>query len=126
MVIWKERKHKLDELQARNDLMTVRALRECGILKFSRLPGMRAYVHLLYDMIQMWYLDQQHFVVGTHVLTIDVEDIYFVTGLSHRGRPVVSTGPRGGELSVDDLIDEYCSVGTHSQGGKIPIKHIVH
>ena len=26
---------------------------------------------------------------------------------------------------MDDLIDEYFLVGTHSQGGKIPIKHIV-
>ena len=28
-------------------------------------------------------------------------------------------------MSVDDLINEYCVVGTRSQGGKIPIKNIV-
>ena len=38
---------------------------------------------------------------------------------------MVLTGPKGGEMLVDDLIDEYCVVGTIYQGGKIPIKHIV-
>ena len=38
---------------------------------------------------------------------------------------MVLIGPRGGEMSVDDLIDEYYVVGTRSQGGKIPINHIV-
>ena len=82
-------------------------------------------MHLLEHLIRMWDPDQQHFEVGTHILTKDVEDIYLLTGCSHRGRPVVLTGPRGDELSVDDLIDEYYSVGTQSIGGKIPIKHIV-
>ena len=35
------------------------------------------------------------------------------------------TGPQGGEIPAYELIDEYCSVGNHSQRGKIPIKHIV-
>ena len=38
---------------------------------------------------------------------------------------MVLTGLSGGEMFVDDLIDEYYVVGTRSQGGKIPIKHIV-
>ena len=73
---------------------------------------MRAYVHLLEYFICMWDPDQQHFQVGTHALTIDVEDIYFLTRLSWRGIPMVLTGSRGGEMSVDDLIDKYCMVGT--------------
>ena len=125
MVIWKEREHELNELQEANDLMNVRALKECGLLKYFRVPEMRAYVRLLEYLIHMWDPDQQHFWVGTHTLTIDVKDIYFLTGLSQRRSPIVLTGPRGGEISMDDLIDEYCAVGTRSQGGKIPIKHIV-
>ena len=72
--------------------MTVRALRECVILKFFRIPGMWEYVHLLEHMIHMWDPNKQHFVVGIHTLTIDVEDVYFLIGLSHRGRQVVLTG----------------------------------
>ena len=72
MVIWKERKHELDELQMGNDPLTVRALCECGILKYFRIPGMRVYVCLLEHMIRMWYPCQQHFVVGTHTLMINV------------------------------------------------------
>ena len=43
---------------------------------------MRAYVRLLEYMIQKWDLDQQHFQFGTHVLIIDVEEIYFMTKIS--------------------------------------------
>ena len=64
-------------------------------------------MHLLEHFICMWDLDQQHFEVGTHLLTIDVEYIYFLNGLSHRERPVTLIGPRGSKLSMDDLIYEY-------------------
>ena len=80
---------------------------------------------LLEHMIYMWDHDQQHFVVGTHNLIIYVEDIYFLTGLSRRGRLVTLIGPHGGEGSIDDLIDDHCSIGTHYVGGNIPIKHII-
>ena len=106
MVIWKEREHELDDNQATNDPMTVRDLRECGLLKYFRVPGMRAYLWLLEYLIQMWDPSQQHFQFGTHILTIEVEYIYFLIKLSRKGIPMVLTGPRGGEMFVDDLIDE--------------------
>ena len=93
MVIWKERQHELDELQAGNDPMTVRVLRECGLLKFFKIPGMRAYVCLLEHMIRMQDPYQQQFVVGTHTLMIDVEEIYLLIGLYRRERLVLLTGP---------------------------------
>jgi hypothetical protein len=34
--------------------------------------------------------------VGAHILMIDIEDIYFLTGLSRRGSRVTLTGSRGG------------------------------
>ena len=76
----------MDDLQARNDPVTLRALHECGILKFFQIPGMRAYVCLLEHMICMWDSYQQHFVVGTHTLTIDVEDIYLFIGIGNRSK----------------------------------------
>ena len=59
-------------------------------------------------------------------MTIDVEDIYFLIGLSWRGIPVVLTSPKGGEMLVEDIMDEYFVVGTRSQGGKNLIKNIVY
>ena len=63
--------------------------------------------------------------VGVHILPIEVEDIYFLTGLSMRGSPVVLSGARGGEGSLDDIIDQHCSLGTESQSGKLQIKSLV-
>ena len=63
--------------------------------------------------------------VWTHILNIDIDDIYFMTGLSRRGRPIVLTSLRGGDASPDDLINRYYSFGTLSQAGKLPIKQIV-
>ena len=110
MVIWKERQHELDDLQESNDPVTLRALHECGILKFFWIPGMRSYVWILEHMIRMWDSDQHDFVVGIHTLIIYVEDIYFLTVLSRRGRLVTLTGPQGGEGSLYDLIDDHCSI----------------
>ena len=125
MVIWKEREHEVLGFQAVNDLATIEALQNYGILKYFRVPGMKAYVRLLEYMIDMWDLEQQHFVVGIQTLPIEIEDIYFLTGLSRRGRPVVLSEARGGETSLDDLIDQYCALGTKYQSRKLSIQSIV-
>ena len=83
---------------------------------------MKAYIHLLEYIIDMWDPDQQHFVVGTHTLTIDIDDTYFMNGLSQKERQVVLSGSRGSDSTLDDLIDRYCSIGTHAQARKLPIK----
>ena len=58
-------------------------------------------------------------------LTIEVEDIYFTTGLSRRGEMVNlhSRGPRGG-LTIDDYIAVYCYPNTKKVGSQIPINSI--
>ena len=99
MVIWKEREHELHDTQATNDPINVRDLRECELLKYFRIPGMRAYVLLSEYLIQMWDPNQQHFQVSTHIFTIDVRDIYLLTRISGRGSPMVLIGPKGGEMS---------------------------
>ena len=73
----------------------------------------------------MWDPDQEHFVVGVHILPIEVEDIYFLTGLSRRGILVVLSGARGGEGSLDDIIDQHCSLGIEAQSRKLLIKSLV-
>ena len=82
---WHEREHEEDDSLSKNDPRTVVTLRYCGLLKFFRIPGMRAQVRLLEYLIHMWDVDQQVFHVGVHTLSLDIEGIYFLTGLSWRG-----------------------------------------
>ena len=105
MVIWKEHEHKLDDSQETNDSMIVRELRERGLLNYFRVPRMRSHVHLLGHLIRMWDPDLQHFQLGTHILMIDVKEIYFLIELYRRGSPISLIGLRGGNMYVDDLID---------------------
>ena len=43
---------------------------------------MRAQVRLLEYLVHMWDVDQQVFHVGVHTLSLDIEDVYFLIGLS--------------------------------------------
>ena len=82
MVIWKERQHDLEDVATARDAGCLGALQDCGLLKFFQTPSMISHPHLLEYILQMWSLEQQYFEIGIHVLTIEVEDIYFLIGLS--------------------------------------------
>ena len=73
----------------------------------------------------MWNLEQQYFKVGAHILTVEVEDIYFLNGLSRRGAPISLTGSHGGDITTQELIDRYCIPRTRTSGKKIPIKAVM-
>ena len=73
----------------------------------------------------MWNLEQQYFEVGAHVLTIEVEDIYFLPGLSRQGTLISLTGSRGGDVTTKELIDRHYLLVTRTSGKKIPIKVVV-
>ena len=63
--------------------------------------------------------------MGAHILTVEVEDIYFLTGLSRWGAPISLTGSRGGDITTRELIDRHCVLGTGTLGKKIPIKAVI-
>jgi hypothetical protein len=88
---WREREHE-DDNATENHPSTLAALRYCGLLKYFRISGMRDQVRLLEHLVRMWDPDQQVFNVGAHTLMIDIEDIYFLTGLSRQGSYVSLTG----------------------------------
>ena len=73
----------------------------------------------------MWNPEQQYFEVGAHVLTIEVEDIYFLTGLSRGGAPISLTGSRGGDITTQEIINCHCIPRTRTSRKKIPIKAVV-
>ena len=58
-------------------------------------------------------------------MTIEVEDIYFLTGLLRWGAPISLTGSHGGDFTTHELINRHCILGTRTSGKKIPIKAVV-
>jgi hypothetical protein len=58
------------------------ALRECGLLKLFKIQGMRSQLRLLEYLVHMWDVNEKAFHVGVHTLTLDIDDIYFLTRLS--------------------------------------------
>ena len=72
----------------------------------------------------MWDVNDQVFWVDPHILKLELEDIYFLMGLSKRGEAITFSGHQGSEYSTDDYIDEFCRVGACKVSGKIPIKDV--
>jgi len=118
---WREREHEEDNTNVENHPQTIVALRNYGLLKYFHISGMRAQVRLLEYLIWMWDPDQQVFIVGAHTLTIDIEDIYFLTGLSKQGSYVSLTGSRRGGLKMSEYCREYCMPEAERQKGKVAI-----
>ena len=67
---------------------------------------------LLEHILQMSNLEHQYFKVGAHILIVEVEDIYFLIGLSRRGAPISLTSSHVGEITTRELIDRHCVLGT--------------
>jgi hypothetical protein len=72
----------------------------------------------------MWDVDQQVFHVGSHILSLDIEDIYFFMGLSHHGEHVTLTGGRGGGLPMSEYIHRYCDIEAKRRKGKVAIRGV--
>jgi hypothetical protein len=69
-------------------------------------------------------VNEQDFHVGVHTLTLDIEDIYFLTGLSRRGSRVSLSGSRGGGEPMDYYVAHQCVPGTEKHSGKVAIKDV--
>jgi hypothetical protein len=69
----------------------------------------------------MWDPDQQVFIMGAHTLTIDIEDIYFLTILSRHGSYVSPTGSRAGRLKMSEYCNQYCVPEAERKKGKVAI-----
>jgi hypothetical protein len=92
MIEWKEREHEMDDLVALWSPRTRVALRAYGLLKFFKLQKMKREILLLDHMIDLWDVAEHGFYIGTQLLTIELEDVYFLTGLLKRGVPISFTG----------------------------------
>jgi hypothetical protein len=121
MLEWREREHEEDDSIVGNDPGIVTALQDCGLLKFFKISGMRAQLRLLEYLVHMWDVDQQLFHVGVHTLTLDIKDIYFLTGLSWRGYHATLTEGRGSGLLMSEYCRQYCVLKSERNKGKVSI-----
>ena len=124
MVIWKERTHDNEDVATERNAVFIAALRDCGILKFFQTPSMVSHEQLLEHILWMWNPEQQYFEVGAHILTVEVEDIYFLIGLSRQGAPISLIGSHGGDITTQELIDRHCVLGMRTSRKKIPIRAV--
>jgi hypothetical protein len=73
----------------------------------------------------MWEPDSQRFLVSDQYLDIEVDEIYFLTGLPRRGKVVEFGGRGGGGEPTKSYIRDFCVEGTCRQGRKLPIQHVI-
>ena len=75
---------------------------------------MRSETSLLQLLIRYWDPDRLLFMVDDEPLPLEVEDIYFLTGLSRQGREANLCGGGWGEvaLTIQEYITVYYEEGT--------------
>ena len=95
-----------------NDLGTVRALRDCGLLKYFQLSGIRQQIEILEFLVRAWDLAIEAFHIKNKVVPIKFEDVYFLIGLSRRGLPISLTGSTIGGETMRFML---CSIAIQGQ-----------
>ena len=103
MLSWQEQEHEDVDLAAINHQPSIDALKACKLFKFWAIPGMRAQVDFLQWLVDKWNIQNQCFIIGGHQLKIELEDIYFLTGLSKRGEQLSLFETTPGGQSVASL-----------------------
>jgi len=87
---------------------------------------MRAQMELLEYLVNAWDVQAQSFRLGAHMLSIQVEDIYFLTGLSRRGAPISLSSSRRVERLSRTILLHIIDLEPSQKNGKIKIKDVVH
>jgi hypothetical protein len=98
MLEWRERKHELNENPTMDDPLTLDALRNYGLLKFFLRKNMWAQPTMLQNLVNMCDAKRQHFIVRDQILTLEMEYMYFLMGLSCRCAMVVLVGGKRGGI----------------------------
>jgi len=82
---WREREHEALDTEVMESDAALEALRLCGLKKIFEMNSMRAQPRMLEMLVGYWDPDVEAFMLDCQPLRIEVEDIYFLTGLSPRG-----------------------------------------
>jgi hypothetical protein len=122
---WREREHEEVDVAVERYPGAQIALKRCGLYKFWDVKGMRAQVSLLQLLVNYWDPDTETFNLDGKPLRIEVEDIYFLMGLSHQGEVVnLKAQGYGSGMNIKDYIATHCIVGTNKVGIQLPIRVI--
>ena len=122
---WREHEHGDIEEAVKADIMAQQVPRACGLYKFWCLGGLRAKPRLLQMLVDYWDLDSESFHIDGMLLSIEIEDIYFIIGLSRRGEVVnLRSCKPGGGLTIDEYIVAYFFPDTKKVGSQIPTNSI--
>ena len=81
-ISWREREHSAVDQEVMRDRASLNILRNCGLLKFFKMPNMKSNVWLLEILVNYWEPEEDYFIIDQMPIHIEVEDIYFITGLS--------------------------------------------
>ena len=115
---WKEREHGDEDEEAMQNQNCMNALRDCGLKKFFLTPCLRAQPELLQYLINLWDENDQVFRIRDQVLELEVTDIYFITGLSHRGPIPVLTRSRPSGEKMEEVMARVCHGAQTGTGSK--------
>lgn len=85
---------------------------------------MRAQLGLLEHIIRLWDSSEKKFRVGEHILTLEINVIYFITSVSQRGDHITLVRKRTSGIPAETLICRHCVPRTQKSSGKNPITAI--
>ena len=125
MTEWKEREHEMDSMVALHDANAIMALCQCSLLKLFKMQSMRQQMALLDMLISMWNFGRVVLSSWGNMVTIQLEYVYFLIGLSRGGAQVSPLGNRGGGEMIETYIATYCHPETRKTSGKNPINNVM-
>ena len=79
---WREREHEDVDREFHRYINAQQALKICGLYKFWKVGGLRDQPRLLHMFVDYWDPDTEAFQLDGMPLRLEVEDIYFIIGLS--------------------------------------------
>lgn len=86
---------------------------------FFTIPRMKAQLDLLEWTVRKWNVQEECFVIGGHRLTIDADDIYFLSRMPCLGVDISLYGHRrGGETTATYLV-QHCFQGASLKMGEL-------
>jgi hypothetical protein len=113
---WREREHEDIDSLVEEDHVSIATLKQCGLWKFFPCPFIREKPRLLNALVNHRHPNVEAFMIEGSSLTLTIEYIYFLSGLSRRGEPVnMKTFPLG-PSNIEDYIHMYCEANTEKVG----------
>lgn len=123
-ITWRERWQSVIDNEVTDDQMVLDALKGCGLLKKFNMPNTKENIGLLKMLIHYWDLEKYAFIIEQMHLRVEIEDAYFIIGLSWRGKKVNLMRRTRGRLNVEDYVYIYYLGNTEKIGTQIPINHV--